>query len=80
MRTTLTLDDDVTKLLNHLHKERGGSYKALVNDALREGLKVLEQPRPKGEFRTPTVSLGRVLVSLDSVGDALEVAEGVRYV
>lgn len=80
MRTTLTLDEDVTKQLERLRKEYGGSFKTLVNDALREGLKVLEQPRTTGHFRTQSVSLGEVyIVNLDSIGDALETAEGRRY-
>ncbi|ADI14525.1 conserved hypothetical protein [Truepera radiovictrix DSM 17093] len=79
MRTTLTLDDDVEKRLRRLQKERGESFKSLVNRALREGLVALEQPRATDAFRTQTVSLGRALVNLDSVADALEVAEGAHH-
>jgi hypothetical protein len=41
MRTTLTLDDDVAAMLQQLRKARGDNFKALVNEALRAGLKQL---------------------------------------
>jgi len=37
-RTTVTLDPDVEALLQALMRERGLSFKAAVNDALRRGL------------------------------------------
>ena len=39
MRTTLTIDDDVARLLNEaVHRERR-PFKSVVNDALRRGLR-----------------------------------------
>jgi hypothetical protein len=61
MRTTLSLDDDVAALLRRAHKVRKGSLKAVVNDALRQGLKdLLAPPRATQSFHTPIVSLGRL--------------------
>jgi hypothetical protein len=50
MRTTLTLDPDVSRLLeNEVHRARK-SFKAVVNDALRRGLSpasgARETPKP----------------------------------
>jgi tRNA U38,U39,U40 pseudouridine synthase TruA len=76
MRTTLTLDEDVAKRLEQLQRERRTSFKALVNEALREGIRVLEQPPPPTTFKTRTVSLGRLyLGSLDNIGEVLATTE-----
>jgi hypothetical protein len=73
MRTTLTLDDDVAQQLERLRRERPESFKALVNQALREGIARMEAPPPHQPFRTRTASLGRPRVSnLDDVAEVLE--------
>jgi hypothetical protein len=81
MRTTLTLDDDVAALLERVRRERGAGLKETVNDALREGLRRLEQPRPeRAPYRTRPTSLGRCLIgTLDNVADALAIAEGESF-
>ena len=80
MRTTLSLDDDVAALLEKLRKERDGSFKVLVNEALRRGLLELSRPekRPPEPYRTPSVSLGGCLLGddLDDVAGVLAIAEG----
>ncbi|MBI2377163.1 MAG: antitoxin [Deltaproteobacteria bacterium] len=47
MRTTLTLDPDVARLLEEAMRREHRSLKAVVNDALRLGL----SPRPKAKTR-----------------------------
>ncbi len=81
MRTTLTLDADVTALLQRIQRAHGRSFKAVVNDALRQGLRQMVTPTdPPVHYRTPTVELGRCLVgSLDDVAEVLAVAEGERF-
>jgi hypothetical protein len=81
VRTTLTLDDDVARLLERARKRRGGSLKALVNEALREGLARLETPRgPRKRHATKAVSLGRCLLdNVDDVAEALAAADGERF-
>ena len=82
MRTTLTLDDDVAAALEQLRRARGGAtFKTLVNDLLREGLKQLRARRIRSEpFRTQSVDLGRLRAgSLDNVADALAIAEGEAF-
>ncbi len=81
MRTTLTLDDDVARLLERTRRERGIPLKQLVNEALREGLVRLEAPRAaRKRHETKSVSLGRCLLDqVDDVAEALAAAEGERF-
>ena len=44
MRTTLTLDKDVAVALERLRKARKASLKAVVNEALRQGLARMAAP------------------------------------
>ena len=78
MRTTLTLDDDVAALLKRIAAKEKGSFKGLVNDALRLGLGMFnarKPPRPR--FRTTGFDLGPSLVgSLDNVEEVLARVEG----
>lgn len=81
MRTTLTLDKDVAAVIERLRKTRDESLKALINEALREGLKHLEAPRRKpARFHTGSVDLGRChLGNVDNVAEALAVAESESF-
>ena len=45
MRTTVTLDPDVQRLLSGVMRERGLSFKAALNQAIRDGL--TRKPRSK---------------------------------
>ncbi len=73
MRTTLMLDNDVASLLKRLRKARGGSFKDLVNEALREGLKhMTSPPKKRTPFQTRSVDLGRCLLgNVDNVAKVL---------
>jgi hypothetical protein len=81
MRTTLSLDDDVAAVLERLRKSRDASLKQLINEALRRGLKEMTgRAKPREAVRTRSIALGRLRISgIDSVGEALAVAEGERY-
>lgn len=81
MRTTLTLDDDVAAALDRLRKARRGSFRDLVNEALREGLRSLSTPpRRRARFQTRVVDLGRCLPgNVDNVAEVLAVAEDDSY-
>jgi hypothetical protein len=51
VRTTVTLDQDVLLLLRRAMKERGLSFKAALNEAIRAGM---EKPRAPGKtYRFP---------------------------
>ena len=45
MRTTLTLDDDVARLLEKEQRRSGNSFKQVVNHFLRLGLTARQPPR-----------------------------------
>ena len=81
MRTTLTLDADVAAMLRRMQQAHGRSFKAVVNDALRQGLRQMDSPsEPPVHYRTPVADLGRCLAgSLDDVTQALAVAEGEQF-
>ena len=56
MRTTVTLDPDVEKLLRRAVRERGQSFKKVLNSAIRHGL--THKPKPM-RFRQKTFRMGR---------------------
>jgi hypothetical protein len=57
MRTTVTLDLDVERLLRDAMRERGISFKQALNQAARDGLARARQPRAK-RFVQKTHSFG----------------------
>ena len=81
MRATLTLDPDVAALTERMQRARGQSFRAIVNEALRYGLRTMAKPpRAAVDYRTPAVDLGRCRVgSLDDVAEVLAVAEGEDF-
>jgi Arc/MetJ-type ribon-helix-helix transcriptional regulator len=81
MRTTLTLDDDVAAQIERLRESRKTSLKEVINEALRSGLKAMQEPkRAKRSFQTKPVSLGRCFFdNLDNTAEILAVVEGENY-
>lgn len=81
MRTTLTLDDDVARLLEEARRQTGASLKDVVNDALRTALQQRTASRTaRKRYATKSVSLGNPLVpDLDDVAELLAAVEGERY-
>ncbi len=55
MRTTVTLDPDVLAALQRAVRERGTSFKAVLNDAVRRGLSAEHTERA---YRTPSRDMG----------------------
>jgi hypothetical protein len=55
MRTTVTLDPDVVAALQRAARERGTSFKAVLNDAVRRGLS--GEPTQR-RYRTPSRDMG----------------------
>lgn len=62
MRTTITLDPDTEQLVRRQMRERGQSFKDVVNEAIRAGLSASRQVQP---FVTETASMGTSRVNLD---------------
>lgn len=81
MRTTLTLDTDVSIELDALRRKRGLSLKDAVNDALRRGLRAMAEGDDKSRamFVTRSVDLGLPRLPLDNVAEALAAAEGEGF-
>ncbi len=79
MRTTVTIDEDVTLEIRRHMRERGAGFKEVLNDLLRRGLGADEAPAP---YSTPTFCLGvRPDVDLDkalALVAALDDEEHVR--
>jgi hypothetical protein len=72
MRTTLTLDDDVAVQLDRLRRARNANLKDLVNEALRRGLREMSGPPTKRQtFRTRTFHMGKPLINIDNIAEAL---------
>jgi hypothetical protein len=79
MRTTLTLEDDVAAQIEQRRQEHRRSMKEEVNRLLRLGLlhdeEAARQPRRK-RFRVEPLDAGELLIDIDDVTAALEIAEG----
>lgn len=57
MRTTVTIDPDVEVLLQRVMRERGLSFKEVINAGIRNAYS--QQPHaPKEPFQTPTFKIG----------------------
>jgi hypothetical protein len=67
MRTTLTLDPDVVKLLEEEVHRRRKPYKQVVNEAIRRGLSPGPARRPSKRYRV-TPHEARLLPGLDRAG------------
>ena len=81
MRTTLTIEDDVAKLLENARRARNTSLKLIINEALRQGLRDMTKPPRRGKaYETRSVSLGRcLLANLDDISEVIAVAEGDAF-
>jgi len=58
MRTTVTLDPDVERLLRDATRRSGQSFKAVLNRAIREGLAPQAHARVRAAFRIKARPMG----------------------
>ncbi len=81
MRTTVTLDDDLAARLRELARERGVSFKQVLNAAIRAGLSAPGEPRAQPHVQK-TYNLGlRPGINLDKalrLAGELEDEETIR--
>ncbi len=76
MRTTLTLDDDVAAAIEHRRREHNHSLKQEVNELIRVGLQHANEPHPETpRFRVQPLDTGGLLIDIDDVSTALDLAE-----
>ena len=82
MRTTLTLDRDVAERLKKEIRRTGHGLKAIINDALRRGLRIAGRPPrlPRFEVRPHAfgVKPGIDLDRINQLVDELETGEAAR--
>jgi hypothetical protein len=79
VRTTLSLDDDVARLLNKETRRSGTSFKEVVNHYLRLGLMAAKHPARK-PFKVVPLDLGLPAgLSYDNIGELLEALEGPAH-
>ncbi|MGC1463935.1 MAG: hypothetical protein WA802_17170 [Terracidiphilus sp.] len=80
MRTTLSIDDDVAKLVEQEVRRSGDSFKGTVNRLLRLGLTASRKPQPKKRFVVTPIALNSGLgTRFDKVEDLIEAAEGPMH-
>jgi hypothetical protein len=80
MRTTLTLDPDVSAKARKSAAKLGQSMKETINSALRIGLDQILKPAATKPYRTKGRPLGlNAGYSYDNVSELLAVAEGEEH-
>jgi hypothetical protein len=79
VRTTLSLDEDVAKLLNKEIHRSGSSFKAAVNHFLRLGLMASKQQRGRPLVVTPRHLGLPPGLGYDNVEELLEALEGAQH-
>lgn len=80
MRTTLTLDEDVAAKLQAESRRTGKSFKALVNEHLRESMARRKILKKSDAFRVEPKHLGVIPGrSYDNIGALLDDIEGPAH-
>lgn len=80
MRTTLTLEDDVARLVQEEVRRTGGSFKGTVNTLLRKGLTVARNPQPRERFVVTPKAMNLGLgTRYEKVEDLIEALEGPMH-
>ena len=69
VRTTVTLDPDVAKILDGLQRSRGQGLSEVLNDAVRAGATTASA---RSRFTQRTSDLGAPLVAIDCTGALLQ--------
>jgi len=82
MRTTVTLDADVERLLKDAARKSGKSFKEVLNGAVREGLAAHSKPGSEKPFRVRARNMGlrpgTDPSGLNRLVDDLEIEEFIR--
>lgn len=77
MRTTLTLDEDVARLVQDEVRRSGDSFKGTVNNLLRRGLTASREPHPRKPFVVTPIAMGMPPgLNYDCIPELLDEIEG----
>ena len=76
MRTTLTIEDQLAQDLKRAAQSSGKPLKQLVNEALRAGLRSMENPPPR-PYRLEPAALGHPRPGID-LDQALRLADNLE--
>lgn len=80
MRTTLSVDDDVMERARAIAAKLSKPFKTIVNDALRAGLDLVEQPAKKRRYKTKPRKMGlRQGRNLDNIQELLAQIDGEDF-
>ena len=82
MRTTLTIDPDVAIALERIRSRDQLTFKGVVNEAMRRGLRVMDteaQRTTESPYSITPWDGGELRVGLDNVEEALAWAEGEEH-
>ena len=74
MRTTLSIDDDVARLVEDEVRRSGDTFKGTVNRLLRQGLLASKNPEPRKRFVVTPFPLG--IDNCDKISELIEELEG----
>ncbi len=81
LRTTITLDEDVTeKLQVEMRRRRTNNFKETLNDVLRRGLLARRELTAVSPFKVRARGMGsQPGLNYDNVGELLEQLEGASH-
>ena len=80
MRTTLTIDDDVLDKARALAGRLHSPFRRVVNEALRAGLRAVEEPARSRPYHTHPRRLGlKAGRSLDNIQELIAQIEGEEH-
>jgi hypothetical protein len=80
MRTTITIDDDVLERAHAVSEKLGTSFKAVINEALRNGLDQVEKPAKSNSYKTRPHKMGlKAGRNIDNIQELLAQIEGEDY-
>lgn len=81
MRTTITLDEDVEKKLDaEVRRQKGATFKDIVNETLRVGLLTKRELKAAEPFKVKARPMGVMPgLNYDNIGDLVEHLEGAGH-
>jgi len=80
VRTTLTLDDDVARIVEDEVRRSGESFKGVVNGLIRDGMVARRNPRERKRFVVRPFDLGTGLGTRHrNVNELIEALEGPAH-